>query len=276
SLELKGVPSSVASDAKGPITVAANGALSYTSTLMDNTSRLEWIGRDGTGGRPLAPSGFYADPAISPDGTKVAYGKKESLSGTFDVYILDLTTGAERRLTFDPADDRSPVWSPDSRDIVFSAGRQPVGLYRRQANGAGAETMISPSGTRQVWSGQWSKDGFILSYGDADGSWDIFTLSLPDLKSTRILGSPTLNESRGAVSPNGKWLAYDARETARFEVFLTTFPPSVDKLPVTTEGGAEPKWSHDGKELFYVNSTTGALMSVPVTLTDPPTFGTRR
>ena len=276
SRELKGVPSAVASDAAGPITVSANGALSYTTTLMATTSRLEWIGRDGTGARLLAPSGFYADPAISPDGTKVAYGKKESFSGTFDIYILDLTTGAERRLTFDPADDRSPVWSPDSKDIVFSAGRQPVGLYRRQANGAGGETMISPSGTRQTWSGQWSPDGFILSYGDADGSWDIFTLSLPALKSTRILGTPTLNESRGAVSPSGQWLACDARETARFEVFLTTFPPSVDKLPVTTDGGAEPKWSLDGKELFYVNSSTGALMSVPVTLTDPPTFGTRR
>ena len=219
---------------------------------------------------------FYADPAISPDGSRIAYAKKESSSGTFDIFVHDIATGGERRLTFDPADDRSPVWSPNSQDIVFSAGRQPVGLYRKKASGVGEETLVTEKGVPQVWSYQWNRDGFITSYGDVSGSWDIWKLSAIDLKSTPLLHSPVVNESRGSVSPDGQWLAYDARETARFEVFLTTFPPSAGKLPVTTEGGAEAKWSRDGKELFYVSSATGALMSVPVTPGDPPTFGTHR
>jgi Tol biopolymer transport system component len=273
---LRGTPTAVANNAAGPISASASGAISYTTTRLATSSRMLWVNRDGTDERVMLDSGFYADPAISPNGLSIAYARKEAFSGTFDVFVRTLATGAESRLTFDPADDRSPVWSPDSREIVFSSGRTPIGLYRKQASGAGAEVLVTEEGVPQVWPYQWSRDGFITSYGDDRGSWDIWKLGLTDLKSQALLHAPRVNESRGSVSPDGKWLAYDARETARFEVFLTTFPPSASKLAVTTEGGAEAKWSRDGKELFYVNSATGALMSSPLTLGNPPTFGTPR
>jgi Tol biopolymer transport system component len=243
---------------------------------MATSSRMVWVNRDGTDERLVLESGYYADAAISPDGLRIAYARKPSISGTFDIFVRTIATGAELQLTFDPADDRSPVWAPDSRDIVFSSGRQPIGLYQKKASAAGGETLITEQGVPQVWPYQWNKDGFITSYGDVNGSWDIWKLGLPDLKSTPLLRAPRVNESRGSVSPDGKWLAYDARESARFEVFVTSFPPSASKLGVTTEGGAEAKWSQDGKELFYVSSASGALMSVPVTQGDPPVFGTHR
>ena len=276
TLELHGAQIQLASNAMGPISSSANGAISYTSNVDAFKSRLAWVNRDGSGEFSLTDTGYYRDPAMSPDGSRLAYARKDSVNGALDVYVRDIASGSERRLTFDPADDRSPIWSPDSNEIIFSAARNPHGLYRKNANGSGAERPITSERLPQIWSYQWNADGSILAYGDTAGSWDIWKVSLTDPKPTPLLTSPTLNEARGAVSPNGKWLAYDARETARFEVFLETFPPTGSKLSVTTEGGAEPKWNKDGTELFYVSSATGALMSVPVTLSDPPTFGTHR
>jgi Tol biopolymer transport system component len=276
TFQLQGQQAQVASNAMGPISSSANGTVAYTTTVNAALSRLAWANRDGSDERPLTDAGFYRDPAVSPDGTRIAYARKESFNGTFDVYVRDIATGSERRLTYDPADDRSPVWSPDSKELIFSAARNPHGLYRKNANGSGTERPLTVERMPQIWSYQWNSEGYVMAYGDTEGSWDIWKVSLTDPKPTPLLTSRTLNEARGAVSPDGKWLAYDARETARFEVFLDTFPPSGSKLSITTEGGAEPKWSTDGKELFYVSSATGALMSVPVTLSDPPTFGTHR
>src|SRR5262249_3817256 len=95
-----------------------------------------------------------------------------------------------------------------------------------------------------------------------------------DRKSTPLIHTPWSN-LHGAVSPDGRWLAYDSRDTTRFEVYLTTFPPTTSKWMVTTDGGGEPRWSKDGKELFYVSST-GGLMSVEVRNGNPPEFGTHR
>jgi Tol biopolymer transport system component len=235
-----------------------------------------WVNADGTEERPLLAPGFYADPAISPDGSMLAYAKKESAAGAYDIWIRTLATGADRQLTFDRADDRSPVWSPAGDEIVFSASRAPSGLYRKKASGVGNETRVADKDTPQTWPYQWHADGFIASYGDLGGSSDIFSLSLATSKTTPLIKTLGITEARGSVSPNGKWLTYDARETARFELFLTNYPPSASKLPVTTDGGAEAKWSKDGKTLFYVNSTTGALMAATVTPGDPPTFSTHR
>jgi Tol biopolymer transport system component len=276
TLQLEGTQVQLASNAMGPISSSANGAISYTTSVDAFKSRLAWANRDGSDERSLTDTGYYRDPSVSPDGTRIAFARKDSFNGTLDVYVRDIRTGSERRLTFDPADDRSPIWSPDSKEIIFSAARTPHGLYRKNANGSGVERPIASERLPQIWSYQWSPEGYIMAYGDTAGSWDIWKVSLTDPKPTPVLTAPGLNEARGGVSPNGKWLAYDARETARFEVFLDTFPPSGSKLSVTTEGGAEPKWNQDGTELFYVSSATGALMSVPVTLTDPPTFGTHR
>jgi len=276
TMALQGDAMALAANAAGPINASPSGALSYTTTTqMAVSNRLIWINADGKEEGAITEPGFYADPAISPDGSKLAYARKDSFAGAYDIWIRDLGTGSDRQLTFDPADDRSPVWSPASDEIVFSASRKPEGLYRKRANGAGAEERITTKEMLQTWPYQWHSNGFITSHSDQGASYDIFSLSLSDLKTTPIVHS-RLNEERGSVSPDGQWLSYDARESARFEVFLTNYPPSASHLPVTTEGGAEAKWSKDGKHLFYVSSATGALMVVDVTPGDPPTFSGHR
>jgi serine/threonine protein kinase/Tol biopolymer transport system component len=275
-MKLQGDPMPIAPNAAGPITASTDGSISYITLQATVWNQLVWTNPDGTGGRVVAEPGFYADPSISPSGTEIAYAKKESATGTWDIYIRSLATGGERRLTFDAANDRAPVWSPTGDEIVFSASREPAGLYRKKASGAGEEKLISGKDVPQSWPYQWHPDGFITTHTDRGSSYDTFRLSLADFKTTPLVNTPKTNEERASVSPDGHWLSYDARETSRFEVFLTTNPPSVSKLPVTTEGGAEAKWSKDGKALYYVSAATGALMVATVTPGDPPTFSAHR
>jgi eukaryotic-like serine/threonine-protein kinase len=224
---------------------------------------------------PVLEAGYYADPQISPDGSRLAFAKKESASNTFDIWILDLTTGAQRRLTFDPTDDRSPVWSPDGAAIIFSSDRKGgVGLYRKNSNGVGDEELVSPKEQYSTLASQWLPDGRSVIFRGGTSAINLWMLNLTDRKSSPLIRTPW-NNLHGVVSPDGKWLAYDSRDTNRFEVYVTTFPPTNSKWMVTTNGGAEPRWSKDGKELFYVNSS-GSLMSVEVKVGNPPEFGVHR
>jgi Tol biopolymer transport system component len=276
TFEPEGDPVELAANAGGPIHASTNGAVSYrTIPATTSWNRIATIDGNGTEERQLVGPGFYADPALSPNGLWLAYAKRESAGAMHDIWIRPMATGAEQKLTLDPADDRSPVWSPTSDEIIFSSQRQPAGLYRMKTNGVGGEKLITGKDFPPGWASQWH-DGVVLGYSDAGNSHDIWSVRLEDGKVTPVVQTPRVNEFRGSISPNGRWLAYDARESSRFEVFVTTYPPSATKIPVTTEGGAEAKWSKDGKQLFFVSSTTGALMMVPVTPGDPPTFGVPR
>jgi eukaryotic-like serine/threonine-protein kinase len=275
SFDLQGDPIAIAANASGPFGVSTNGALSYSTTSMATVwNRIAIANRDGSGERTIVEPGFYADPAISPDGLKIAFARRESSSGTYDIYTREIAGGAEQRLTLDPATDRSPVWAPGSDEVIFSSMRGSAGLYRKNANNLGAETLVA--GKDSSWPYQWHPKGFMTSYSDVGMSYNVWLFSFKDAKTTPLVESPNVNEMRGSVSPDGNWLVYDARESSRFEVYLDTYPPSGTKLQVTTDGGAEARWSGDGKELFYVNSATGALMVATVTPGKPPTFSAHR
>jgi serine/threonine protein kinase len=275
TFDLQGDPIAIAANASGPFGASTNGALSYATTSMATVwNRLAIANRDGAGERTIAEPGFYADPAISPDGRMIAFARRESSTGRYDIYTIELAGGAEQRLTLDPATDRSPVWSPGSDEIIFSSLRSSAGLYRKNANNLGVEALVA--GKDSSWPYQWHPHGFMTSYTDAGASYNVLRFSFKDAKTTPLINTRDVNELRGSVSPDGKWLAYDARETSRFEVFLDTYPPSGTKLQVTTDGGAEARWSGDGKELFYVNVATGALMVATVTADTPPRFSQHR
>jgi eukaryotic-like serine/threonine-protein kinase len=276
-LEATGEPHRLAENVGSPgsLTASTNGVLTYTTNSTLIPDQFLWIGRDGTQ-RPLLEPGYYADPQLSPDGSKLAFAMKESPNSTYDVWVMELANGVKSRLTFDPADDYAPVWSPDGNFIIFSSTRKnAVGLYRKSSKGIGDEELISSKENQYLLSPyQWSSDGkFVVFYGGVP-SFDISMLSLADHKSTALVQTPK-NELHAAVSPDGRWLAYDCQDSSRFEVYITTFPAGGSKWMVTNEGGAEPRWSKDGKELFYVNSITGALMSVEIKAGNSPELGVR-
>ena len=274
SFALKGQPMPLAGNALPPISASRTGALTYRTT-PSTPSPLVWIRTDGSVIGPALSPGYYVDPMISPDGAQVAYASRESLEDTLDISILDIASGVSRQLTLDPADDRAPVWSPDGRTIVFQSSRAGApGLYRKSADGAGAEELILPT-QDVVWPFQWTDAG-LTYFADRFRALDVWIMSPDDPTDRTLLVQTPYIDVDGAVSPDGKWLVYATNETGGYELYLTTYPPSSTKLIVTTRGGADPTWSPDGTELFYVNPSTAELMAVTVKSGNPPQFGAHR
>src|SRR5262249_23482257 len=152
--------------------------------------------------RPLLQTGYYADPQLSPDGSKLAFAKKDSLTSTYDIWILDLASGTPRRLTFDPANEVSPIWSPDGGMIIFSSDRKRGGysLYRKNSNGNGDEEMLMSSDNQRAAAYQWSPDGRFITFAGDSRAFDISMLNLADRK-TSVLVHTSANKMHGTVSP---------------------------------------------------------------------------
>jgi serine/threonine protein kinase len=273
--ELTGVAAALAEDALPPFSASRDGALTYR-TVPSTPHPLLWIRPDGSEITTALPAGYYADPAISPDGTQLAIASRNSADDTYDVSIVDLASGAQRKLTLDPADDRAPVWSPDGRSIVFSSARPSApGLYRKSANGVGREQLILPSaGVLSAY--QWTHAGIFYFAGRFGPDTDIWMMSPDDPAHRAPLIETPFTDVDAALSPNGKWLVYVTNQTGRYELFLTSFPPSSTQLLITNDGAADPVWSPDGAQIFYTRPSTAELMSMPVSPGNPPVFGTPR
>jgi Tol biopolymer transport system component len=161
------------------------------------------------------------------------------------------------RLTFDPASEIRPVWSPDGRQIAFASNRD-QGVYqvfRKNADGAGAEEQMTrgPYNRAPI---SWSPDGHYLLFREQHPKTgvDIWLLPLDGDHKPIPFAQSTFNEDAPQFSPDGKWIAYSSDETGRPEIFVQPFPATGGKWQVSDQGGELPKWHRDGKELFFYSS----------------------
>jgi serine/threonine protein kinase/Tol biopolymer transport system component len=198
---------------------------------------------------------------ISPQGDRVAM---QINAGETDIWVLDLARGVKTRLTFGPVANTSPQWSPDGVWVVYVSPRDGhFGLYRKHADGSGVEEQLI-SDDRQLVPTDWSRDGKFLLYSrPIDGSSPLRQTWLLPLEGTR---KPTLALERGGstkLSPDGHWLAYQSSESGTVQVYVTAFGGGQGKWQISANGGQLPRWSRDGKELFYFDSAN-SLFAVPV------------
>ena len=216
--------------------------------------------------------------ALSPDGSRVAIGL--STQAGDDIWVKPLPTGAAYRVTFDAMPENRPRWTPDNQYITFVGVRQPGGIYRHRADGTGTdslllrgtmdEALVSPDGRWLV-----IRQG---SVGSVSGGRNIMGVRLgTDTVPVPVLATE-FDEEAVALSPDGKWMAYQSDETGRTEVFVRPFPNAdAGKRQVSSGGGVAPLWSRDGTELFYLSRnhdmmaariTPGAMVDVgaPVAL----------
>ena len=177
-------------------------------------------------------------------------------------------------MTFDPAEDFNPAWSPDGTWVAFSSNRKGhKDLYRKRADGSGAEEELLASNIDKNVE-DWSPDGHALLFNtfEAGGRGDLFLLPLDgDRRPRDFLKSPA-NEQQATISPNGRWIAYSSNETGTQQIYVQPSPLSgapAGKWQVSTGPGGEPRWRRDGRELYYRNRA--AIMAVPAK-TDGPTF----
>ncbi len=237
---------------QGIFSASETGLLAYQRGAA-TLSRIQWFDRSGKPGVYLTEPGVYFDVRLSPDGKMAAV----TVEDPGDVWLYDLTRGVRSRLTFDPLNDTSPVWSPDGKTIYYSSDRKIYWrIYRRQVSGAGQEeTLTSPPEPAFTW--DVSPDGRLLVYEQQSASKagtnvDLWILPLSGGgKASAFLSSPFL-EFDARFSPDGRWLAYTSDESGRREVYVTSFPGHEGKWQISSGGGVGPRWRRDGREIYYV------------------------
>jgi serine/threonine-protein kinase len=253
--------------------VSDNGNLIYVKGDVATrlTRRLFWIGRDGEARQLQAEPHGYVYPRVAPDGAKAAIEVNDGRDR--DIWILDLKLESLDRLTRDATHEAYPVWTPDSRRVIYTTiGPLPNTVVRRNADGTGeAETLFTtpPGGSLSTYAVTSPADSLIVRTSRALG-----LLTLHGTRELRpILSASEYSQSDAALSPDDKWMAYHVGDADGTEVFVSPFPNVNDaRYKISIGGGRHPVWSPKGDEIFYI-SRDRKLMSVAVVTT--PNFLTR-
>ena len=215
--------------------------------------QLVWVDRSGK------LSGMVADKlanlqsfALSPQGDRIALDLD---TGQSDIWVLDLQRGVRTRLTFGPTLNAYPIWSPDGKWVVYTGDRNgKSNLYRKSADGGGSEELLL-SDEQILVTTDWTRDGKYLIYSRGPlGASDIWALPLEGERKPFLLvpHAPNSTVTAAHISPDGKWLTYTSSESGAPEVYVSAFRGQ-GKWQVSSNGGSEPRWSNDGKELYFLD-----------------------
>jgi eukaryotic-like serine/threonine-protein kinase len=264
---LTGVPTTVLNDVqyqpqvkRAVFGAAEKGLLVAQTGSGVALSRLVWFDRKGTELGTFGPPDVYGNVCLAPNGKSAAVSITDIASQNTDIWTYDLQRESAKRLTFDPAADTAPIWSPDATRLVFASNRRSFNdLYIKNSDGAQEEKSIGHDDIDKFPT-DWSRDGKYILYTQDKDLWFV---TLPELKNSLFLKAPWVLRN-GQFSPDGKWVAYASNETGKWQVYVTSFPDAHGKWQVSTAGGEQPRWRDDGKELFYLSSN-GKLMAAPVT-----------
>ena len=227
------------------------------------------VGVDRTGRADVLldmPRVYYGAPQSSPDGRRLVMAFSDQLASNPNIWTYDLKRRLISRLTFGRSRDSAPLWTPDGQRIVFSSDRAggTRNLFWTAADGSGVPEQLTRSLQPQN-PNSWTRDGRVLAFTE---NTDIWTLRVDfGRKPEPFLRTPD-KEFAAAFSPDGHWLAYQSNDTKRDEIYVRPFPTGDGKWQVSTHGGVTPRWSPDGKELFYLADDTLMVAAI----TPGPTF----
>jgi eukaryotic-like serine/threonine-protein kinase len=250
--------------------ISATGSLVYVSGGVQAAQlRLVWVSRNGAEQPLVVPERAYFAPRLSPDGRRVAVGITES---EFQTWLYDLSRETLTRFTFEGSYNPVPVWTPDGKRIAFESNKEGVpNLFWQLADGSGGLERLNTSEYIQVPM-SWSPDGKLLAFMEVNPTTgvDIWVLRMGDpsagsgqvRKAQPFLRTP-FNEGAPLFSPDGRWLAYISDESGRYEIYVQPYPGPGGKWQISTEGGREPAWNRNGRELFYRNGDK--MMAVDIT-----------
>jgi eukaryotic-like serine/threonine-protein kinase len=252
--------------------VSAGGTLVYSTAGAALPSQLLVVDRAGRTVKTLADSALIEGGlALSHDGTRLAAGVASAGAPDIDMWIYDLARNTAARLTFDPGNDRLPVWSADDTQLIYANDRANDGIiFERSANGQGQSRQIA-SNVSGMWPFGWSKDGRWLVVGivaDAT-SFDLMRYDLAERRMSPLIQTPSM-EDAATLSSDDRWLAYTSDAAGRSEVYLRRLGTDAGQWQISTQGGGQPRWRTDGRELYYV-TPQHQLMAVPVGPAGPST-----
>ena len=269
-----GEPVPIAEDVGNPTGAFRGGVLcrwqrSRASIAVGRSPAAHVDGSPGERARAAGPEddASLAHPQLSPDGRRVLVGRL--LDAQTDVWMIDVLRGSQTRLTFDPSADSSPIWSVDGRTMVFESDRNGVyDLFEKPVTGPGDIRPVLVTDESKVPQ-SWSPDGKMLVYANQSpktGS-DIWVLPMDgDRKPFPIVQTPA-DDELAEVSPDGHWVAYESNLSGRVEVYIQSFPSAGERWQVSSGGGAQPRWRHDSRELYYV-APDARMMAAPIAVRD--------
>jgi Tol biopolymer transport system component len=266
-LRTEGEPVTVAEDVRtggangrNGFSVSENGVLAYRSGSSSGNFQLSWRTRDGKPAGIALPAGDFSQIELSPDDKQVVVERAPTGSGSADLWLLDLPTNVFSRLTSGPDSERDPLWSPDSRRVMYTVadGKEP-GI--REVVMGGADTPVLADGKANFLD-DWSRDGKFLLYHTTGGA-AVSLLPLSGERKPQVVFQTSFQKDEVRVSPDGRWVAYMSFESANQpEVYVAAFPSFTDRRQIST-GGLMPRWRSDGKEFYYV-SLDRRVMAVEV------------
>jgi eukaryotic-like serine/threonine-protein kinase len=244
-----------------PFSVGGN-VLAYRTGRAPLVRNLLWMDRSGRVIQKAGAPAEQQDFALSPDGARVAVVRDASRTGAADLWLLDMARGSATRVTFDARGAASPLWAPDGRRVAFVSRSSPTEIRAVTVNESlSPETLLQLPEYAVLDS--WSADGrFLLYTVDVNGRLAIWMLPLEkgDRKPASLLKGD-FNYKQASLSPDTRWVAYVSDESGRDEVYLRGFPSGEGRWMVSVNGGMQPSWGRDGRELFYL-SPQRQLMSV--------------
>ena len=270
NLELIGAPLRVAdqvrvnTNGRAFFDASANGTLIFDPGSDLENRQLTWFDRSGKQLETIGPVGSYLKMRLSPDQKRVALSRRDPNGTVFDLFVHDRARATNSRLTTGSSDVDSLAWSPDGNYIAW-ASRQITKseMFRKLASGAGELEVIAQS-QNPIAVSDWSRDGKSILYTDADPvtNQNIWLLSLDDRKLSQYFQT-AVEDTTARFSPDGRYVAYRSRESGVNEIYVQTFPASAEKWLISTNGGQNPVWAPNGKELFFI-ALDGKLMSVAI------------
>ena len=269
SLAIQGEPAVLASRVEGfvapgsPFFSVSEDLLVYSSRIGTRPAQMTWLDRSGRELSTVGPAGDFFSFALRADGLAVVASAAEGATAP-DLWTFDTGLGRGIRLTRDAVPQLVPVVSPDGRRIFFSSYvRGPWDIWEASTQGElDPKPFLESDATRTA--NDVSPDGRYLLYREFNPGTlgDLKFVPLEGERKPRTFVGTGDDETNGDFSPDGRWVAYTSDASGRREVYVASFPDPVRRFPVTTQGGSQPRWSRDGKELFYVRS--GQLLAVPV------------
>jgi eukaryotic-like serine/threonine-protein kinase len=264
--------SSLAATFSGQFSIANNGALAHIPGGVWPASKCApvWVDRNGREEPLKIPPGTYFGIRISPDNKRVVISSRGDQHR--QLWVFDIPRKTFSRLTLGTGDEHWPVWTPDGERIAYWTGEsEDWSIHWIASDGSGESEQLT---TLQGMPSSWSPDGDSLVFLHASESQLDIWLQPLEGEARPLIDSP-YSETCPAVSPDGRWLAFQADYTGRSEVYVTSFPIPESRIQISAEGGASPVWAPDGRELFFrgprkpdhsrpmmvVDATTGSIFT---------------
>jgi eukaryotic-like serine/threonine-protein kinase len=245
-------------------TFSDEGTLVYVPGAPFDAKQLVWVDRKGVV-EPLAiPPKPFDNPVLSPDGKQVAVVVRED---NHDVWTYDLARGTSTRLTSDPGEDETPFWMPDGDRVVFAGNRSGGSrLLVKRADGSGPEEKLLQGPRGAHWHVDTvSPDGSVVVFEDFGSATSSDLESLQRDSTVTPFRRTNFAENSAKFSPDGRWIAYTSDESGRPEIYVEAHPGGGPKWKISTDGGMEPVWARNGRELFYRNGDEMLAVAVSTT-----------